>query len=38
MKIYPENEETEGDPSPPPLNEKMKEKTFYNLIARIVQL
>jgi len=35
QELYAENEEDEGDQSPPHLQEEVKEITFYNFIARI---
>ena len=36
-ELYTENEEDEGDQSPPHLQELVKEITFFNFIARIDQ-
>jgi len=36
-ELYTENEEDEGDESPPQLQEEVKEIKFYNFIARIDQ-
>ncbi|MFW9993940.1 MAG: NUDIX domain-containing protein [Candidatus Odinarchaeota archaeon] len=36
-ELYTENEEDEGEKSPPQLREELKEITFYNFMARIDQ-
>ncbi|MFX0115923.1 MAG: NUDIX domain-containing protein [Candidatus Hodarchaeota archaeon] len=36
-ELYTENEEDEGEQSPPHLKEEVKEITFYNFVARIDQ-